>query len=381
MAAGFALGLPATMLLALRDYLPRVSVVVGANVCGFFCYLLLYRGLVLFCHAEGTRPGAAPRRVAGFTIRPHTGHFALLYLAGIVGAISLVYFSSVHDRIVPRIVVTSLILALVRALMARELVRHAAGRRPIRFFAWFLAIFSGLALLRAVTTLLYGAPSDFMHYDRIQTASLVGSLLFICIVGLLCLAMVAGTVASSIAEQADHDFLTSSLNRRGIERALAVEKSRTSRTGRVFAVLLIDLDHFKQINDAHGHAAGDDALRDAVSSIASVVRTYDKLGRLGGDEFLLLLPGTGAEEALLIASRIRSAFNRPALETGTLIPITLSIGITLCLREESTTDILARVDAALYEAKRAGRDCARLQPAPTHDAIPTPNFLTRRPAH
>ena len=137
----------------------------------------------------------------------------------------------------------------------------------------------------------------------------------------------------------------------------------------------LDLDHFKQINDMHGHAAGDEALRAAARAIGSVLRIYDKLSRYGGDEFLILLPETSGDDAMLTAGRIRSALAE-ALEPGnSALPpppaFTLSIGITHCNNYEEAIDILARADSALYQAKRSGRDCVRLHlPAPTAIDVP-----------
>jgi diguanylate cyclase (GGDEF)-like protein len=119
------------------------------------------------------------------------------------------------------------------------------------------------------------------------------------------------------------------------------------------ALLLIDLDHFKQVNDTYGHQGGDQALISFVNEVNAVLRQPDLLGRLGGEEFLVLLPETTREEAIAVAERIREtcARERPGPHCTT------SIGVTTNLSDSDTMDtLLARADAAMYRAKHNGRN-------------------------
>lgn len=153
---------------------------------------------------------------------------------------------------------------------------------------------------------------------------------------------------------ADTDTLTEVPNRRRFyelaTRALALAAPGQS------AVMMFDLDHFKRINDLHGHAEGDEALREVARCTREILRTRDVAGRIGGDEFALVLPETTADEALAVASRIatRLDMTRPA----ELPPLSLSVGVVIANDGENIADALRRADQALYEAKRQGRSRA-----------------------
>jgi diguanylate cyclase (GGDEF)-like protein len=140
------------------------------------------------------------------------------------------------------------------------------------------------------------------------------------------------------------------------------------RNGYELAVALIDIDHFKQINDTAGHAAGDAALKQIVEVISSRLRSYDFFGRYGGYEFLFVFSETSYEDALRIAERIGHAVGGLAVSRFAL-PISLSIGLTFARPcEETAVSTLARADMALYNAKRAGRNRTRVLLASVEDA-------------
>lgn len=157
------------------------------------------------------------------------------------------------------------------------------------------------------------------------------------------------------AAAARNDALTGLFNFQGIHEQLNRELARSERTGEPFSVAFVDLDDFKMINDQHGHAAGDEVLQQVGAALRGAVRTMDIPGRLGGDEFLVLLPGTDAEAARAIGERIRSSI----VEVGRRHPgstLDASIGV-VCPRRNppSGVDLVQRADAAMYEAKRAGK--------------------------
>jgi diguanylate cyclase (GGDEF)-like protein len=145
------------------------------------------------------------------------------------------------------------------------------------------------------------------------------------------------------------DALTGLSNRRGIEERLNDEVARAIRFGHPLAVLMIDLDDFKSINDRYGHAAGDDILRSTAVAIDDSVRSIDIAGRYGGEEFLVVLPETDASGAEVVAERIRASVER--------LGATVSIGLSPLRAEDSSASILVgRADEALYEAKRTGKN-------------------------
>ena len=155
------------------------------------------------------------------------------------------------------------------------------------------------------------------------------------------------------------DPLTGALNRRALIERLETELSRAGRTGGSCAVAVLDIDHFKDINDRYGHATGDEALRRVVRAISGRLRRDDALGRLGGEEFAVVLAGADATDAEAYGEELRVRVARAAAAGGT--PFTVSVGVAANHRPaEATADgLLAAADAALYRAKRAGRDSVR----------------------
>jgi two-component system cell cycle response regulator len=170
------------------------------------------------------------------------------------------------------------------------------------------------------------------------------------------------------------DFLTGWHNRRYLNARLKEELARAQRQGTNLTCLLIDLDRFKQINDQHGHLAGDLALREAAQRVDAHIRGSDAAARFGGDEFVVLAPGISPEQAAILAERIRVAVcDTPlAMPSGAMLNMTVSIGvagITLARDEAdmkaAAERLLADADAALYRAKQLGRNRVEVAQAPT----------------
>lgn len=160
--------------------------------------------------------------------------------------------------------------------------------------------------------------------------------------------------------QALHDTLTGALNHGALLDVLARESARCGRDGGVIAVLMADLDHFKSVNDAFGHIAGDAVLVETVRRMRAQLRPYDALGRYGGEEFAVVLPGCGEKEAIEVAERIRSAVSALPIETPAgPVPVTTSIGASSGGEGVPGERILAAADSALYAAKGSGRNTVR----------------------
>ncbi|HYW42334.1 MAG TPA: diguanylate cyclase [Bryobacteraceae bacterium] len=163
----------------------------------------------------------------------------------------------------------------------------------------------------------------------------------------------------ALREQATHDSLTGLLNRASILGALETELARAERENHPLSLLMADLDRFKQVNDTLGHLAGDAVLREAARRMKAAVRRYDSVGRYGGEEFLVVLPGCDGRAAVAQASRIREAVSAAPFQAGDhAILVTCSIG--MACREQAGaehTDALVReADVALYQAKDRGRN-------------------------
>ena len=163
---------------------------------------------------------------------------------------------------------------------------------------------------------------------------------------------------AKLGEQAATDPLTGCANRRELLEKLRQETARAERYRGALSMVVLDLDHFKAINDAHGHGAGDDALKHFCSLAQPLLRTQDTLGRIGGEEFAILLPDTTEAGAVALAERLRAQLERnPALYGSDTIAMTVSAGVVEWQPAgESPEALIRRGDEALYEAKRAGRN-------------------------
>jgi diguanylate cyclase (GGDEF)-like protein len=162
--------------------------------------------------------------------------------------------------------------------------------------------------------------------------------------------------ARELKRLATVDALTGTFNRHHFVERGEVEISRAQRTGNPPAVLMIDADHFKQINDRFGHAGGDAALRALGQALRDSLRPTDVLGRIGGEEFAIVLPQTSREGAIRLAERLRGAIAGLTIEfAGHTIPLTVSIGVATG-KQSDLTALLRDADAALYQAKAAGRN-------------------------
>lgn len=161
----------------------------------------------------------------------------------------------------------------------------------------------------------------------------------------------------ALRREATHDGLTSVWNHTGVLGILDRELVRAQRSGTFLGVMMIDVDCFKSINDSYGHAAGDAVLRELTREIGEVLRSYDSLGRYGGEEFLVVSPGCGLAESHELAERIRAhVAGRPIATKNASVPVTVSIGVTASSPNCSSEQLLQEADAALYIAKNAGRD-------------------------
>jgi diguanylate cyclase (GGDEF)-like protein len=167
-----------------------------------------------------------------------------------------------------------------------------------------------------------------------------------------------------LASLASHDSLTGLLNRRALYEIIEKEQNRTEGAGFPLSVVMIDLDHFKLINDQYGHLAGDEALCQVAKAITERKRSSDHAGRWGGEEFLLVLPGANLQEAGIVAERMRVAIGSLIirLDDGRVVSVRASLGVASTVPSEkfSLERLIDGADKALYMAKAAGRDLVRL---------------------
>lgn len=175
-------------------------------------------------------------------------------------------------------------------------------------------------------------------------------------------------LSRELRRQASTDDLTGVANRRSLMQCLALEFDRVQRSAGSHrcAVLAVDLDLFKLVNDNHGHAAGDAVLQQVAALMRRLTRQHDLVARSGGEEFMLLLPEAGADDALALAERLRAGLRaQPPQHQGLQLSVTVSVGVSAILPGDASVDVvLARADGALYAAKAAGRDRVCLAPLP-----------------
>lgn len=163
-----------------------------------------------------------------------------------------------------------------------------------------------------------------------------------------------------LREQATTDHLTGLANRRYILEQAAIEIKKTQRSGQPLSIIIMDIDHFKQVNDNFGHDMGDEVLRTIADIFRNNCRESDLVSRFGGEEFLLLLSSTDLEGAASGAEKLRQAIKQhPFSHGGKSFQITASFGLAQWDNEQEITHVLRRADAALYQAKHDGRDCIR----------------------
>ena len=176
-------------------------------------------------------------------------------------------------------------------------------------------------------------------------------------------ASLAGQLSAAlqlVQHEAGTDALTGQPNRRALDELLKQQVNMAHSTGRAFSVLLLDIDHFKLVNDTHGHGAGDDTLRAFVQRVREHLRQGDTCARYGGEEFVVVLPGTTLVAALEVAERLRHGVAEASLMSVPLVRTTVSIGAAQYVSGETVEQLLARADTAVYAAKRGGRNQVRV---------------------
>lgn len=281
------------------------------------------------------------------------------YLSLLTGSI-IVFFtvtaSGFNESI--RITVASSILTLILAFPVYYLYsdRHATPLQKT-----VATVFSLTALLQAFRAVAAVATTLDMS---LASSSLVNTWLFV----ILFLHMIAGNMGfillakekldAELIESATIDGLTSSLNRRTFEKRAMEMISLFARRQEPVSCLLLDADNFKRVNDRHGHLTGDAVLHSIAVTIRRQLRDYDLFGRYGGEEFVVLVPGTSNQQALDIADRIREAIEEMRMESNPEIRCTVSIGVSTILPDRQTTmDSFYRIsDRSLMLAKERGKN-------------------------
>lgn len=333
-AAAPAVSFVSTLLFAARGQIPDLVSVVAANG-------LLLTGIAMFYFGARHFFGLAPA---------YRSRMGLILVVLPV----LAWYTLVEPSFTARILIVSLLWASTQLSLAVLIWRHGPEVFSTRFTVVVLLIHTGTLVLRFLSAWLPLPDEHLLDPTRVQTLYVVMNALFIVALGVGLILMASDRLRVLLEYSASHDSLTNALTRRSFIAACEQELERCRRHGNHMALLMLDIDHFKAVNDVHGHQMGDRVLVNFVARIVPLLRRSDQLGRFGGEEFVVLLPETSQEQALLAAERIRTAVAQPA---EGLPPITVSIGVATNQPGDALIDaLLVRADAALYKAKAEGRN-------------------------
>jgi diguanylate cyclase (GGDEF)-like protein len=221
-----------------------------------------------------------------------------------------------------------------------------------------VTLLAGLLAFRTLAVVALGAPVLINDAGGVNGFVALAYLTMSLVLSLALGTLVVLRLVFELRHLSHHDPLTGLLNRRGLERALQVERQRLGRHKRPFALLALDLDRFKAINDAHGHETGDAVLVKVAAVLREQARSGDLAARMGGEEFVVLLPETDADGARQAAERLIQALReRPIVVDGRTLHVTTSIGIALA--SDAREDLLA-LARRLDRAKNEGRDRAAI---------------------
>lgn len=323
-----------------RAYQPAIVMVLSTQVTQFLTAYLMLMGV---------------RSYMG--LKPWPVRYGLLIIALLV--IVATFFTLIEENPALRIVISSLLTGTLFALCASTIVKGDIHQYPARYiFALPCAIHTVFVAVRIGH--IYQADGqviDLVQGSTIPPFLILESIISLVLMGFANLMLVSETITRELRTLAEIDHLTGTFNRRSFLNLLDKAASAAKRRQTDLSVLLIDLDHFKQVNDSYGHGVGDEVLCHFVAIASSCLRSEDVLGRLGGEEFAALLPGTCMADAQLIAERLRSKVAEHASPSSRgQIPLTISIGIAQCLPEEEPESTLHRADQAMYRAKESGRN-------------------------
>lgn len=281
----------------------------------------------------------------------------VLVIAGCMAAGGSSYAAMIGDRLIQAIIVptyVALLLVLAAATLWPRERRFSAPEAA--FFVMFLlfALFEVALVVSAAVNIGQPSAQGLAGYRAILGLGLpsiyVGT-------GVAAVLVVAGDLAHQLGRQMRHDPLTNVLNRRGLEEAALRAIATARRYNRPLALVACDLDHFKALNDSHGHMAGDSALRGFAQLLTSAVRRGDIVARMGGDEFGLLLVETDAAAAADVMERVRMEIACLVLPNAPHAKLNASFGVAqMMATDDDLDDMIARADAALYAAKREGKD-------------------------
>jgi diguanylate cyclase (GGDEF)-like protein len=337
----FLFGSVFSVSLLVRDWVPEVFAVMisqaAISIAAYFCLL---------------------------ASRKYMGRQPVSHVYGVVGIgvlISLsVYFTVVQPHLGMRFLLAGLGSGICFLLTAFTLAKGELRRVPARYLLAMVAGLHGTFLLLRPVFFKLALPANAsgqMDVNLVSQFVVLEAILAVVLLGFGALILANEFITSELRHLAEVDPLTNVFNRRAFLTLLDKAISSAERTQTAVPVLVMDLDHFKKVNDTWGHRAGDDVLRHFVVLANRCLRNEDVLGRLGGEEFAIFLPNAGGAGAIAVAERLRALIEAHPLVTDQRpIHLTVSVGVTLCAHGDTADAALQRADEAMYLAKERGRN-------------------------
>lgn len=273
-----------------------------------------------------------------------------------VVALVQMWFTFVQPDFSTRLALSNALAACLYVAFAKMLLKQGLDTFAKRLIMGVVVCMLCVLTMRLVTLIIWPVGEDIFNTAP-QHLVYVTSFAFLVVLKSVSLVLLASErLHTEVAYLASHDSLTNALTRRHMNEVCATELERSQRHVHSMALLIMDLDHFKGVNDTYGHQRGDEVLVDFVARVHALLRRPDQLARFGGEEFVALLPETSLEDALGVAERIRAACAQ-ADGTGPGPACTVSIGVTTNRAASDSVDaLIARADAAMYQAKALGRN-------------------------
>ena len=341
-AIGFLCTFTTFLLYSLRDFVPEFFSIILPNSMVVMALAFVHYGLARF-------HGNTSDLIKLF-------HFLMLL---IIFYLSLRY-TYVAPSVNSRIVIISIVLGLQMLYSAVSLfqLKEGASHKSIRLLAVFFTLYAGFLFFRSYYTTSESPILEFVDAGLVHSITVMLFQFYVLLAGLTVIWSVSNALEQDLINQATLDPLTQVYNRRALDNIIALECSRAHRNDYGLSILMLDIDHFQDINDRYGHKAGDDVIVEFANILSQETRLHDAVVRYGGEEFLLLLPEADATQADVIAEKLRSIIEVHPFEisAGLKASLTVSIGIATASCSELSEDVIDRAHEALYQAKKEGRN-------------------------
>lgn len=349
--------LAGSALIVLRGKIPDLLSVVAASELIIGAMVLLHTGLIEFVGKRYQR------------LRADAAILAIMLVL-------YVPYTYLTPSVAVRVEIYSLAMAAEAAFCMSTLLQADPADRDaaVLSMAAMFGLITVFGVVRAIFTSIHGAPQVLLTNDFYQAIAVLIQILISSGLAFGFVWMTTARLRRELERMVRTDFLTGLLNRRALLDEAEREMARSRRNGSPLSLLVIDIDHFKQINDTRGHSIGDAALCAVADRLKNGLRAHDYLARYGGEEFVMLLPDTGLQDAFGIAERLRTNVNSAPPAFGhDALPVTISIGVAeLDSHDEGWDAFIRRGDHALYAAKQAGRNCT---------AVAEPGGMLTVPSH